>query len=144
MGSLEGNLNRTIFDLGIGEEAWAYKEALEIHYEYDKHFLFLDEEISEDYDPKGKYILHVKRIGPRKDDFIVNLNKSKDYCAKRTFIEKEDYLELIEEKGIALLDHKGIIKKRIKGKGSLEEKLEKALRNEEYEKAGQLKRSKEN
>ncbi|MDP3966182.1 MAG: UvrB/UvrC motif-containing protein [archaeon] len=127
--SIGGNLERVVFDLKENEEGWVGARALEMHYGLD-HFLYLDAPISDKCDESSGKIIYVKRLGPGKDDFFVDLSKAGDYLWERYFIDKESYEELLEDPGI------GVIK--YEKKKTLEEELYEAVKKDEFETAAKL------
>ncbi|MBS3084721.1 UvrB/UvrC motif-containing protein [Candidatus Pacearchaeota archaeon] len=135
MGELRGaeigkNLEKVIFDLKENEEGWTSPEALEMHHEYP-HFLFLDQPVSKEYDEKYEKTLYVIRIGPGKNDFYVDFNKSKDYIWKRIFLEEDDFEDALYEPSIAVIEYE-------KPK-TLKDQIDEAEENQDYELAAKLK-----
>ncbi|MCR4327674.1 MAG: UvrB/UvrC motif-containing protein [Nanoarchaeota archaeon] len=139
MGIVKGGcLEKTIFDMKEGEEGFTSSKALELHFGCNG-FLYLEMPISKNYDPKKKKILYVKRIGDKKDDFLVDLEKSEKQKWSRSFILEEDYKEFENDPGVALLKYEGSIEEKYKNKEhSLEIQLKEAEKNENYELAAKL------
>ena len=123
------NIELVIADLNEGEEGWTVVDALELHYDYNP-YLYLEKPISKFCDRKNGKVLRVKRIGPKKDDFIVFADEVYNYLWKRYFLEPDDFECDSLEMGIAILDYK-------KQKTN-EDRLQEAVNNENYTLAAKI------
>ena len=91
--------------------------------------------ISENYDSENGYILCVKRVGKRKNDFNVYLNKPEKRSWMRDFITKGDYEDVKSDLNVILLGHKEMIKSISNSKielASLGEKIKEAEIKKDY------------
>ncbi|PJC45422.1 hypothetical protein CO037_01625 [Candidatus Pacearchaeota archaeon CG_4_9_14_0_2_um_filter_30_8] len=137
MGEIRGlkygkNIERIIAELEIDEGGWTKPTSLEIHYEVNS-YLFLEEHVYPKFDKESEKTLYVKRIGPNKDDFIVDTSKV-DYVWDKLIVDPEDYEEEIQDLRIAVLGYEKPLKEK-----SIEEQIIKAVENQEFEIAAKLK-----
>ena len=137
MGSLLGkfnlgkNLERMIWEMGVGEEGWTGPEHLELHGQNFSPYLYINEPVSQSYNEEKERTLYIKRTGSGKDDFLVNVNRVKDYIWEKVLIDAGEYAEDIFNREIAILEYEKPI--------SIEDELENALKSEDYELATKLK-----
>ena len=140
MGTLQGKIEheRTILELKVGEEGWTSPDSLEIHINFDA-YLYLEEPVYEKPDEKKGITLYIKRCGEGKDDFLVNVDKVKNYSWDKIYLDKEKYEEGLNDPQIAILEYKSNTeKKQTRKPGTLEEKLREAEESENYEEAAKI------
>jgi len=142
MGILLGNFNfnknleRIILEMKVGEEGWIEPQSLEIDYDFEG-YLDLEGSVVTKMDTLENYIIYIKRIGPEKDNFLVDISNAKKYSWKR--LSKEMIEDLFED-GYGEMIVKLNYQKEISSVEEflLNKEIDKALLNEEYEKLEKL------
>jgi len=134
------NLEKIIFDMLPDEEGWTNPNSLELDLEL-KGYLDLERPVSQHYDSLNKRTLYIKRIGEGKDDYLVDISRAEGYAWISLSEEKiKDFLEEIGEEKVAKLDYKpNLIFEEVK----LEEDIQEALENEQYELVEELKQKRD-
>ncbi|MBS3078337.1 hypothetical protein J4412_02435 [Candidatus Pacearchaeota archaeon] len=142
MGLLLGNFNfnknleRIILEMKVGEEGWIEPQSLEIDYDFEG-YLDLEGSVVTKMDTLENYTVYIKRIGPEKDNFLVDISNAKKYSWKR--LSKEMIEDLFED-GYGEMIVKLNYQKEISSVEEflLNKEIDKALLNEEYEKLEKL------
>lgn len=131
------NLERLISELRVGEEAWTEPESIRFNYDLEP-YLNISYRISSVRDEKNDYTIYVRRISEEKDGFLVDISQAdKDYIWSR---ERKPFDE--EESDILNLSNTEIdvVKLVHKKPKSMEEELDDAIKNENYEVALKIKK----
>ena len=142
MGILLGNFNfnknleRIILEMKVGEEGWIEPQSLEIGYDFEG-YLDLEGPVVTKMDTLDNYTVYIKRIGPEKDNFLVDISNAKEYSWKR--LSKKMIEDLFED-GYGEMIVKLNYQKEISSVEEflLNKEIDKALLNEEYEKLEKL------
>ena len=140
MGELKGklitgkNLEKTLLDLKVGEEAYITPEFIEVSTNKEA-YLNLCAPISKEADEC--YSVYVKRTGPDKENYLADISKVNNYVWQ---IEEHPFAESKEE----IEDPEGdlsVIKLNYKLEmETLTEKYNQAIEDENYELADKLKK----
>jgi hypothetical protein len=146
IGNLEGIFQKTIGEMKVGEEGYSTAYCIEFDYDlntylelnapiFEEFEQYWSSENTDDFDcddyQKPNKDIYIKRIGKGKHDFLIDISKSKGHKWAKTNAPFDYDPEMIKDNEIKNL---AIIKY-----SPLEEKIQKALANENYELAERLK-----
>lgn len=108
MGALHGispsRIEKIIFNFREGEEGWTIPEALELC--KDSAYLNLNSTFSPEKDEKDNMTLYVKRTGPSKDDFVVEIKDVEPRYQWKKWGTSEEFEETMDIKRYATLEYR--------------------------------------